>query len=122
MDNNSATSRSISVTQRAQIIQRILVDGWTPAQAARFCGVEERRIAHWVADYRRRGMASLRTDVVDERFYRRWAGRARAMLARGFGIVVPGSCVLLPSARVDDVCRRYASLLPSISFDFCAIM
>ena len=106
MDNNSATSRSISVTQRAQIIQRILVDGWTPAQAARFCGVEERRIARWVADYRRRGMASLRTDVVDERFYHRLAGRARAMLARGFGIVAPGTCVILPSARDHERRRR----------------
>src|SRR3954462_6452529 len=106
MDNNSATSRSISVTQRAQITQRILVDGWTPAQAARFYGVEERRIARWVADYRRRGMASLRTDVVDERFYRRWAGRARAMLARGLGIFPPGTCVTPPSPRDDERRRR----------------
>jgi len=110
MDNNSATSRSIGVTQRAQIIQRILVDGWTPAQAAKTCGVEERRIARWVADYRRRGMASLRADVVHERFYRRWGARARALLARGFLLVwrgvAPGTCVILPSARDDERRRR----------------
>ena len=110
MDNNSATSRSIGVTQRAQIIQRVLVDGWTPAEAAAACGVEERCIVRWVADYRRNGMASLRAAAVEERFYRRWAGRTRALLARGFGIVwhgvAPGTCVVLPSARDDERRRR----------------
>ena len=110
MDNNSATSRSIGVTQRAQIIQRVLVDGWTPAEAAKACGVEERRISRWVADYRRYGMASLRADVVDDRFYRRWAGRARVLLARGLGVVwhgvAPSTCVVLPSARDDERRRR----------------
>ena len=110
MDSNSAMSRSIGVTQRAQIIQRVLVDGWSPAEAAKASGVEERRIARWVTDYRRHGMASLRADVVDERFYRRWAGRARVLVTRGFGAVwhgvAHGTCVVLPSARGDERRRR----------------
>jgi hypothetical protein len=110
MSKNSATDRSITVARRAQLIQRVLVDGWSPAQVAKSCGVEERQVARWVADYRRRGMASLRADIVDERLYRRWAGRARTMLARGFGIVwhgvAPGTCVVLPSTRDDERRRR----------------
>src|SRR5437764_9711564 len=106
MDSNSANSRAISVAQRAQLIQRVLVDGWSAAQVAKACGVEERQIVRWLADYRRRGMASLRPDTVHERFYRRWAGRARAALARGFGVVwhgvAPDTCVSLPSASDDE--------------------
>jgi transposase-like protein len=50
----------ISIAQRAQIIQRVLVDGWTAAQAAAAFGVPKRLVDSWVADYRRHGMASLR--------------------------------------------------------------
>jgi transposase-like protein len=110
MNNESAIRRTLTVAQRAQIIQRVLVDDWSPAQAAKSSGVEERQVARWVADYRRRGMASLRADIVDEWFYRRWAGRARTMVARGFAIVwhgvAPGTCVVLPSTRDDERSRR----------------
>ena len=110
MDSNSATSRTISVPRRAQIIQRVLVDGWSPAQAAKSCGLAERQVARWVADYRRRGMASLHADVIDERFYRRCLGRVRAMLARGFGSVwrgvAPGTCVVLSNNRDDKRRQR----------------
>jgi transposase-like protein len=51
---------SISTAQRAQIIQRILVDGWTTAQAAAAFDVPKRLVDSWVADFRRNGMASLR--------------------------------------------------------------
>lgn len=98
------------MARRAQIIQRVLVDDWSPAEVAKSCGIEERQVTRWVADYRRHGMASLRVDIVDERFYRRWAARMRAMLARGLGIVwhgvAPGTCVALPSARDDERSRR----------------
>jgi len=108
MDDNSAAGRTISMMQRAQIIQRVLVDGWSPAQLAQACGIEERQIARWVAEYRRRGMASLRTEAVDERFYRRWAGQVRSVLVRTFTIVwhgvVPGTCV--PLTAHDDERRR----------------
>ena len=110
MDNNSTMSGAITVARRAQMIQRVLVDGWSPAQVAEACGLKERQIARWVADYRRRGMASLRADVIDERFYRRCVGRVRAMLARGFGSVwrgvAPGTCVVLSNNRDDERRRR----------------
>ena len=113
MDNNSATSRSIGVTQRAQIIQRILVDGWTPAQAAKTCGVEERRIARWVADYRRRGMASLRCDeTTSGRIWRRMlialqrlVPQASATMRQAIGRSDPAPCVTLRGGR-DDALRR----------------
>ncbi|HEY3912813.1 MAG TPA: helix-turn-helix domain-containing protein [Stellaceae bacterium] len=46
--------------QRGQIVQRVIVEGWTSAEAAAVFGVRERLVAAWVADYRRYGMASLR--------------------------------------------------------------
>jgi transposase-like protein len=51
---------SISIAQRAQIIQRVLVDGWTTAQVAATFDVSKRLLDSWVADFRRNGMASLR--------------------------------------------------------------
>lgn len=110
MDNNSATSHTITVTRRAQIIQRVLVDGWSPAQIAEACGLEERQITRWVAEYRRRGMASLRSEVASERLYRRVIGRLRAALAGDFRLVGHGvaraTCVVLPSVRDDERRRR----------------
>ena len=110
MDNNSTISGAITAARRAQMIQRVLVDGWSPAQVADACGLKERQIARWVADYRRRGMASLRADVIDERFNRRCVGRVRAMLARGFATiwrgVAPRSGVVLPSTRDNERRRR----------------
>jgi transposase-like protein len=110
MDSNPATNRPITAAQRAQLIQRVLVDGWSPAQVAKTCGFEERQIARWVADYRRRGMASLRAEVASERLYRRAIGRMRAALFQGCGLiwrgVAPASCVVLSSARDDERSRR----------------
>jgi len=51
---------SISISKRAQIVQRVLVDRWTTAQAAAGFGVSKRLVDSWVADFRRNGMASLR--------------------------------------------------------------
>lgn len=53
-------SRTITITQRALLIQRVIVDNWTIGKAAASVGVPERLVAAWVADYRRYGMASLR--------------------------------------------------------------
>lgn len=50
----------MSAAQRGQIVQRILVDNWTSAQAAAAFTVSPRLVEIWVADYRRHGMASLR--------------------------------------------------------------
>lgn len=110
MDNNSTISGAITVARRAQIIQRVLVDGWSPAQIAEACGLEERQIRRWVAAYRRRGMASLRSDIASERLYRRLIRRLRAALAGDFRSagqsVPPATCVVLPSVRDDGRRRR----------------
>lgn len=60
MKTISARTQTITVAQRALIIQRVIVDDWTIDKAAATFGVPERAVATWVADYRRRGMASLR--------------------------------------------------------------
>jgi len=74
----------IAAVRRGQIIQRILVDGWSPAKAAAFLGVEERQVVQWVAAYRRNGMASLRGEPASERAARRWMRGLRVMMARVF--------------------------------------
>ena len=53
-------SRAITTARRALIVQRVLVDGWSSAEAAATVGVSRRLVDVWVTDYRRHGMASLR--------------------------------------------------------------
>ena len=60
MKTASAQRRTITVARRALIVQRILVDGWTSAEAAAAFGISEREVDLWVADFRRSGMTSLR--------------------------------------------------------------
>jgi len=60
MKNDSAMRRTLTPAERGQIVQRVIVDGWTSAQAAGAAAVPERLVDAWVADYRRYGMASLR--------------------------------------------------------------
>jgi len=50
----------MTVARRALIVQRVLVDGWTAAEAAARFGISERQVNVWVADFRRSGMTSLR--------------------------------------------------------------
>src|SRR5271155_15104 len=54
--------RTISVAQRGQIVQRVLVDGWTSVEVAAAFGVPRRIVEVWVTDFRRHGMATLRQD------------------------------------------------------------
>ena len=63
-------------------MQRVLVDGWTPAQAAAVFGAGERQVVFWVAAYRRHGMASLRDDTGRNATPWRWPGRFRALMTR----------------------------------------
>jgi transposase-like protein len=56
---SSTKARTITVVQQAQIVQRVLVDGWSTAEAAAAFDLEKRLVAAWVAAYRRHGMASL---------------------------------------------------------------
>jgi len=62
MKNTELRRRTISVAQRGQIVQRVLVDGWTSVEVAAAFRVPRRVVEVWVADFRRRGMASLRQD------------------------------------------------------------
>jgi transposase-like protein len=60
MKEGPSFRRTITIAQRGQIIQRVMVDGWTPARVAAAFGVPKRLVEVWVADFRRNGMASLR--------------------------------------------------------------
>ena len=60
MNNAYLPHRTITVARRALIVQRVLVDGWTSAEAATAFGVSQRQVDVWVADFRRSGMTSLR--------------------------------------------------------------
>jgi transposase-like protein len=62
MKNPEPRRRTITIAQRGQIVQRVLVDGWTSAEAAAAFGVPRRTVEVWVTDFRRHGMASLRQD------------------------------------------------------------
>jgi hypothetical protein len=53
-------SHTLTPAQRGQIVQRVIVDGWSPAAAANAARLPERLVAAWVTDFRRNGMASLR--------------------------------------------------------------
>jgi len=82
--------RQIPAARRAQIIQRVLVDGWSPARAAEAFELKERWVADWVAAYRRRGMASLRDrEGAPERAYRALWRHWQAAVARFVGPPVP---------------------------------
>jgi hypothetical protein len=85
MDRLSAKGRDIAAAQRGQIIQRVLVDGWSAAQAAAAFDIQERQVTRWVADYRRHGMASLRADYMTETLQHRWMRGLRGGLLRWFG-------------------------------------
>lgn len=60
MKGRSPQPDTLTTAQRGQIVQRVIVERWTVADAAAAAGVPERLVAAWVADYRRHGMASLR--------------------------------------------------------------
>ena len=66
MHNNSIKKRDLAAAQRGLIIQRVLVDGWSPAEAGKPFGVDERQVAWWIAAYQRHGMASLRGEAAVE--------------------------------------------------------
>jgi hypothetical protein len=60
MNNAYVPHRTMTVARRALIVQRVLVDGWTSAEAAAGFAVSEHQVDIWVADFRRSGMTSLR--------------------------------------------------------------
>ncbi len=111
MDRLSAKGRDIGAAQRGQIIQRVLVDGWSAAQAAEAFDIQERQVARWVADYRRHGMASLYRDYATETRRHRWTRGLRGWLVRCFGGLrriatrpEPAPCIVL--RRTGDNARQ----------------
>jgi transposase-like protein len=62
MKNPPLRRRTITAAQRGQIIQRVIVDGWTTVAVATSFGISKRLVDVWVADFRRTGMASLRRE------------------------------------------------------------
>ena len=107
------TDLTIAAARRGQIVQRVLVDGWSVRQAAGAFGIDERCVARWVSAYRRRGMASLRCDdTAPERAWRRIIQFIRPLLPQAFGSMrqligrsPPAPCVVLRRSR-DDAQRR----------------
>ncbi len=55
--------RDLAAAQRGLIVQRVLVDHWTPKEAGLPFGVDERQVVRLVAAYQRHGMAALRGAV-----------------------------------------------------------
>jgi transposase-like protein len=60
MEHSSRGRHAIGAARRGQIIQRVIVDGWTIANTAAAFDIPPRLVRMWIADYRRYGMASLR--------------------------------------------------------------
>ena len=104
---------TIAAARRGQIVQRVLVDGWSARQAAGVFGIDERAVTRWVAAYRRRGMASLRCDdSARERLWQRLLTSVRVLLPPTFGPLQqlvrrpePAPCVMLRRGH-DDALRR----------------
>jgi hypothetical protein len=85
MKKHSAKPVALTPAQRGQIVQRVMVDGWTSADAAAAVGLPERLVDAWVADYRRDGMASLRhvpRKTVAAEILRLWLGRPVRAVSR----------------------------------------
>jgi leucine-zipper of insertion element IS481 len=85
MKKRSTERVALTPAQRGQIVQRVIVDDWTSAEAAAAAGVPERLVDAWVADYRRDGMASLRhvpRKTVAAEIFRLWFGRPVRAVSR----------------------------------------
>jgi transposase-like protein len=102
-------SHELTAARRGQIVQRVVLDGWSPAQAAAAFGVGERQVARWVAAFRRRGMASLRDGNDAALAPYRWAWRLRGLVRRLFvtrGHGEPAE-ILIPQRRGGDSSARH---------------
>ena len=72
MLKKSVQKRKLAAAQRGLIVQRVLVDRWTPEEAAAPFGIDEQHVARLVAAYRRHGMAALRGEDAVEGGPWRW--------------------------------------------------
>jgi transposase-like protein len=86
MQNPPSHRPKLTVAQRGQIVQRVIVDGWSSAAVAASFGVPKRLVDVWVADFRRNGMASLRyepgTTIGAEMLQVKFSRPARAILRK----------------------------------------
>jgi Helix-turn-helix domain len=84
MKVHSSQPRPLTAAQRGQVVQRVIVDGWTIADAAAAARLPERIVAAWVNDFRQNGMASLREKpgktVIAGYFHHRFARPVRLAL------------------------------------------
>ena len=112
MQRVSRQRRTITPAQRGQVVQRVLVDGWTAGQAARAAGLDERLVVSWVAAYRRDGMASLNRDPGNAALIALWrpfSGFWRGLAVLMRGPVPPASkTILAPLPRSRDDRRHGA--------------
>jgi len=98
-------ARQVTAAEQGHIVQRVLVDGWSAAQAAAAYRLDEKRVARWVVAYRRHGMASLRNEAGAEgapvqriaRAVAQEIARWRAAWVRLFGLdpTPPARCIVL---------------------------
>ena len=65
MRTDSVQKSGLAAATRGLIVQRVLVDGWTPEKAGAQFGIDGRRVARWVAAYRHHGMAALRAEAAE---------------------------------------------------------
>jgi hypothetical protein len=72
MNNKPRRKRDLAAAQRGLIVQRVLVDDWTPKEAGALFGIDEQSVARWVAAYQRHGMAALRGAEAVSGGPRRW--------------------------------------------------
>ena len=72
MQNKPIRKRDLAAATRGLIVQRVLVDGWTPEEAGTPFGIDGRHVARWVAAYQLHGMAALRGEEVVNGGPRRW--------------------------------------------------
>jgi hypothetical protein len=100
MKTHRSQPSALTAAQRGAIVQRVIVDGWTAAEAAAATGLPERLVADWVAEFRRRGMASLRhrpgKTVAEGYLHWRLLWPARAILR---GLAATMAWVFAPQRR-----------------------
>jgi hypothetical protein len=103
----SVQKRDLAAAQRGLIVQRVLVDGWTPEEAGLPFGIDERRVARWVAAYRRHGMTALRGEVAVEGGPRRWIERCVGWIGACMGGGARGSAAGRGGAGVPAAPTRH---------------
>ena len=108
MQTNSGQKRDLAAATRGLIVQRVLVEGRTPAEAGAPFGVDGRTVAHWVACYKLHGMAALRGQDAVGSAPRRWIRRGLARIGawvRGGGAA--RRSVMWPADGGDAATRRW---------------